>query len=139
MTVALVHLITASADDLRKAWPVQFHPMDFGIPAEPGTPQQAYGPSLPEGVRGITLAFGEPASIGVTLFDSYAEARTNEERLRGFWAGLGGTESGGLDVAEGIVSGMWRPVDDPASQPARMIWVAPAEEPEDTDPEPQPR
>ena len=134
MTVALVHLLTASADDLRQSWSGQFRPIDFGEPVDPQDPQpepqQAYGPQLPEALRGITLAIGDPTSTGIALFDSYADARRCEPELRAFWAGLAGA---GVDP--GSTTGVWHRGDDAAGQPARMIWFAPADA-EDTDPAP---
>jgi hypothetical protein len=128
MTVAMIHLFTAPAGTLESAWSGQFKVISFGDPDDTG-PRQAHGPQLPAEVRGITLAIDEPTSAGVTLFDSYADARQQEPALRDFWAGLAGTE-----VAAGAVTGVWQPADDGSSQPARMIWIAPAEEPEGTRP-----
>jgi hypothetical protein len=137
MTVALVHLLTASAEDLRRTWSTQFRPIDFGEPVDPQDPQpepqQAYGPSLPEELRGITLSIGDQTSAGLALFDSYADARRAEPMIRTFWAELAGTE-----VPQGVATGVWHRGHDPSDEPARMIWVAPAPEPEDKDPEPEP-
>ena len=118
MTVALVHLLTAPAAELAPAWSAQFRSIPSGDPDDPG-PVQAYGPPLPERLRGITLAIGEQTSTGIGLFDSFADAEQAEPDLRMFWSSLTGRE-----VTAGIAAGCWQQLDG-AHQPARMIWVGP--------------
>ena len=136
MTVAMVHHLTAPAGELRAKWSGQFRPADFGVPDETGSgSQQAFGPALPGGVRGVWLAIGEGSSTGVTLFDDYREARRDEPAMRAFWSGLTGRP-----VADGAVAGVWRPQLG-TEEPARMIWSSPAPEPAgepDDDPDPKP-
>ncbi|HEY0637929.1 MAG TPA: hypothetical protein VGD67_09800 [Pseudonocardiaceae bacterium] len=124
MTVALIHSLPTGDDaaGLAGRWSASFRPADFG--AEPtGGPVEAFGPALPDDVRGLTLTATGAGAAGVALFDSWADARRCEPELREFWSGLAGAE---VAAAEPVA--VWVPATGDV-QPARMIWRAPAPEP----------